>query len=278
MSGLPDLPALPVGSWDCHAHIFGPWADYPLPPAPAYQPDAAPFSALRALHAQLGIGHGVLVQGACYGLDHAALLGALEQGQGKYRGIAIIAPDIEEAMLAGMHARGVRGVRFNFMSHLPGATDPARFAAVVERIRPYGWHVLLHGGLPDILGALPTLTDLNVPVLIDHMARVKADEGVAYPAFGRLERLLALPQIWIKLSGADRIAGRAPYTSALPVMRRLLEIAPERCLWGSDWPHVNISGQPPAEAALLQLLYQACGSDAGLVRQVLVDNPARLYA
>jgi predicted TIM-barrel fold metal-dependent hydrolase len=264
--------------WDCHTHIFGPYADYPLPPDAIYRPPAAPFAELRALHAALGITHGVLVQGACYGDDHLAVLDALDASAGTYRGVALIDPEIDEARLAQMHARGVRGIRLGLMSHLGGRADPGRMLALLGRIRPYGWHALVHGRLPDVVDALDTLAPPGVTLVIDHMARVDAADGVGYPGFRALEAFLALPHIWIKLSGADRITGSdAGFDAALPVARRLLEAAPDRAIWGSDWPHPNIAYPRPDEGQLLAWIRDVCG-DAHTADAVLRRNPARLYA
>jgi 2-pyrone-4,6-dicarboxylate lactonase len=273
-----DLPRLPAGAWDCHTHIFGPWDRFPLPPAPAYQPDEAGFDTLRHLHGQLGIAHGVLVQAAAYGADHSALVAALHASKGTYRGIALIEPDIEEAQLVELKNAGVRGARLNVVSHLPGGTDPGRMRAIAERVRPHGGHLLVHGRLSEVLLALRALSDSGVPIVIDHMARVEAARGIAYPEFAELEAHLASPSVWIKLSAADRISrGVPPFDDAAPIARRLLDIAPTRTLWGSDWPHPNISTPWPDEAGLLGLLAQICGDHASFER-VLTTNPATLYA
>jgi predicted TIM-barrel fold metal-dependent hydrolase len=269
---------IPANAWDCHFHVYGPWSRFPLPPAPPYVPDEADFDALRQLHARLGIAHGVLVQPAVYGADHSALLAALRASAGAYRGIALIEPDIDDALLDDMHVAGVRGARLNVVSHLPGGTDPGRMRAIAERARSHGWHLLVHGALPQVLDALRTLADIDVPVVVDHMARVSAQRGIAYAEFTELEAHLARPQVWIKLSGADRISvGQPPFSDAIPIGQRLLSLAPHRALWGTDWPHPNITTPWPDEVALLELLGEICGDRASLQR-VLVDNPAALYA
>ena len=268
---------LPAGAWDCHTHIFGPWDCFPLPPSPAYQPDEASFDTLRQLHRRLGIAKGVLVQAAAYGMDHAALIAALHAGDDAYRGIALIEPDIEEATLEALFKAGVRGAWLNVVGHLPGGTDPGRMRAIAERVRSHGGHLLVHGQLSEVLLALRALSGSGVPVVVDHMARVEAARGIAYPEFEALEVHLGEPDVWIKLSGADRISrGVPPFDDAAPVARRFLEIAPTRTLWGSDWPHPNISTPWPDEAGLLSLLEQICGDRASLER-VLVTNPATLY-
>jgi 2-pyrone-4,6-dicarboxylate lactonase len=277
VASSPEASGAPAGAWDCHAHVFGPWSRFPLPPDPAYSPNEATFGDYRAMHARLGIAHGVLVQAAFYGKDHAALLYALEQSDGAYRGIATITPNFTDEQLQDMHAKGVRGARFNVVPHLPGSADPGFIAAVVERIRPLGWHVLVHGQLDSVLDLLPRATDLGVPVVIDHMARVVAANGIDYPAFHALETFVQLPNVWIKLSGADRIGNGLDYGNAAVVARRLLSLAPERALWGADWPHPNIAYPRPDEAQLLGLFRSVCDDD-NLFRRVLVDNPQRLYA
>lgn len=268
--------------WDCHTHIFGPYADHPLPPDAVYRPPEAPFAALRALHRSLGITHGVLVQGACYGEDHDAVLTALDTTEGAYRGVALISPDVDEEHLRRMHARGIRGIRLGLMSHLGGKPDAGRMVAQLERIRPYGWHALVHGEVGDVVEALDVLLPQGVPLVIDHMARVEASRGVDYPAFAALERCLAMPNVWIKLSGADRITGgAAPYEAALPIARRQLAAAPERAIWGTDWPHPNIAYPVPDEAGLLAWIRRVCAdvfaNEAG-ADAVLRHNPSRLYA
>jgi predicted TIM-barrel fold metal-dependent hydrolase len=277
-----DDAAADTGIWDCHTHLFGPYADHPLPPDAVYRPPAAPFPALRALHRSLGIGHGVLVQGACYGDDHDAVLTALDTTGAAYRGVALISPEVDEACLREMHARGIRGIRLGLMSHLGGKPDPARMVAQLERIRPYGWHALVHGEVGDVADALDVLLPHGVTLVIDHMARVDAARGVDYPAFAALERCLAQPGVWIKLSGADRITGgAAPYDAALPIARRLLAAAPDRAIWGTDWPHPNIAYPVPDERQLLAWMRGVCGdvfgNQAG-ADAVLRANPARLYA
>jgi len=261
--------------WDCHTHIFGPWKDYPLADDPAYIPEEAPFAALRALHAACGFTRGVIVQAAPYREDHAALLAALEASGGAYRGIALISESTSQQALARMHDLGVRGIRLGMMKHLAGRPDVARMGALLDRIKPLGWHALVHGELPDVLAIVPALQAHGVPLVIDHMARAPVD-GSADPA--PLLALLRHPDVWIKLSGADRVTGgQDGCRAALPLMARLIAQAPDRAIWGSDWPHVNIRYPRPHMPALLALLDEACGSDPAQLAAILRDNPGRLY-
>jgi predicted TIM-barrel fold metal-dependent hydrolase len=264
--------------WDCHTHIFGPWSTYPLLPDAVYRPAEAPFDMLRSLHARMGITRGVIVQGACYGPDHAALLGALIASAGAYRGIAVIDPDVPESTLRAMHDAGVRGIRLGAMAHLGGggsAIDTGRMRACIGRVASYGWHVLVHAEPDDTLAILQALEGCGVPQVIDHMARVPASGGLESRAGQALLRRLESPDVWIKVSGADRVTDGSP-EDALPQIRRLVQAAPDRALWGSDWPHVNIRYTPPDDAALLALVRRACGDDTA-AKAVLTHNPARLY-
>lgn len=273
MNALPSV-------WDCHTHIFGPWATFPLPDNPTYVPEEAPFQQLRELHAGMGVTRGVIVQAAAYGGDHRALLAAMAASKGAYRGIAAIEPDTEESVLQSWHAQGIRGIRLSLMPHLKGNLDLGRLRAMMARVLPLGWHALVHGEIQTLAPLLPDLHATGLTLVIDHMARGQASEmdGANKQAMSTVLAHLEDPAVWIKLSGADRIsAGKRPFSDSLPVMRRFLAAAPERAIWGTDWPHVNLHGDTPDTASLLDLVLEACG-DAQSVEAVLSRNPAVLYA
>jgi predicted TIM-barrel fold metal-dependent hydrolase len=262
--------------WDCHTHIFGPWNTFPLADRPAYVPGEAPFTALQSLHAACGITRGVIVQATPYGDDHRALLAALSASDGAYRGIAVLSDDMSDDSLARMHQHGVRGIRLGMMKHLAGAPDAARMGALLARIKPLGWHALVHAELADVLATVPALLQHGVPLVIDHMGRAPVDRPADWAP---LLALLDHPDVWIKLSGADRVTdGGDGYAAALPLMAALLDRAPGRAIWGSDWPHVNIRYASPDMRHLLGLLRRACGEDAALLDAVLHGNPGRIYA
>jgi 2-pyrone-4,6-dicarboxylate lactonase len=265
-------------AWDCHTHIYGPWAQFPLPADAAYSPPEATFDTLLALHGRLGIGHGVLVQAAPYGTDHRALMAALAASGGRYRGTGLIDLETSDSQLQALHDGGMRGIRFNLMGHLPGLRDPDILRQLTERVKPFNWHVLLHGRIQDLQPALDRLDGCGVPLILDHMARLDGSGAPDEASIGAIETALARPDCWIKVSGVDRLmqGAPAPWDAALPLMRRLLRAAPERAIWGTDWPHPNIQGAPPDEATLLSFLTEVC-DDPALLRAVLVDNPRRLY-
>lgn len=270
---------VPAGAWDCHTHIYGPWSRFPLPAGAAYTPPPAPFSDLTETHARLGITHGVLVQAAPYGTDHGAILAAIADSDGRYRGVGIIDLSLDLDALRALHVGGLRGARFNLMGHLPGARDPAVLGELAERVRPLGWHVLLHGEMSVLLPVLDAMADVTTPIVIDHMARPDLTRPVDRGQVAALEAHLRRPDRWIKLSGIDRAMGGAagPWPLGGDHAARLLAAAPDRAIWGSDWPHPNIKGPVPDDAALLDFLFDICGDEAA-VQGVLVDNPARLYA
>lgn len=261
--------------WDCHTHIFGPWNEYPLAERPTYVPDEAPFPALEALHAECGITRGVIVQATPYGDDHRALLAALSASKGAYRGIAVITEHTPDESLTQMHQHGVRGIRLGMMKHLAGKPDVSRMGELLARIKPYGWHALVHAELADVLATVPAMLRYDVPLIIDHMARAP----VARPReWQPLLDLLHHPSLWIKVSGADRVTeGADGFQAALPLMSALIQGAPSRAIWGSDWPHVNIRYPQPRMADLLALLRRACGEDPAALDAVLHGNPRRLY-
>jgi len=264
--------------WDCHTHVYGPWDQFPVPADAAYLPEAAPMSRLLALHELLGVTHGVIVQAACYRHDHAALLAAIAATGGAYRGVALVDDTMDDGALRALHEGGVRGIRFNFMGHLPGERDTDKLLRTAERVAALGWHVLLHGRLAELLPVLDTWSGVDIPMVIDHMARPSLQAPWADDERDALIAHLGNPYRWIKLSGVDRFAGgdARAWPDARPLARRLLDAAPDRSIWGSDWPHPNIEGAAPDDFALLRFVRDLCDDDA-LAESVLTGNPLRLY-
>jgi 2-pyrone-4,6-dicarboxylate lactonase len=268
---------LPAGSCDAHCHVFGPAARFPYAPERSYTPPDAPSEALAALHRILGIERAVIVQASCHGTDNRATLDAIAASGGRYRGIAIVDQSFGDADYAALQAGGMRGVRFNFVKHLGGMPDLRIVHHVVDRIAPLGWHLVLHMDAADIAELAPLLRQLRLPFVIDHMGRVKATDGLAQAPFRALLDLVELDTCWVKLCGAERIsAAGPPFADALPFARALLAAAPERVLWGTDWPHPNIAGAMPNDGDLVDLV-PLIAPDEASQRRLLVDNPGRLY-
>lgn len=273
----PASQVLPAQACDSHFHVFGPADVFPYAEGRPYTPPDAPFEQLRHLHQQLGFNRGVIVQPGCHGYDMSATLDALDKGAGQYRAVALVAPDVSEQDIAELDRRGVRGVRYNFVAHLAnGGWD--ELARVVPRIAPFGWHVCIHSDQASLMGLLPRLKTLPIPFVIDHMGRVAAAQGAASGAFQALLALRDQPNAWIKISGLDRVSshGKRPFQDAEPLVTALLEAMPQRLLWGTDWPHPNVTGDMPDDGELLNSFLRLC-PDPAMQRQILVDNPQALY-
>ena len=269
---------LPPGACDAHCHVFGPAAKFPYAPDRSYTPPDAPVDNLRALHARLGISRAVIVHASCHGTDMAVTLDAIASSGGAYRGVACVEDAVTDAELEHLHAGGIRGIRFNFVKHLGGVPDLDVFHRLIARIKPLGWHVVLHFDAEDILTHQTLLSRIDVPFIIDHMGRVKAADGLEQRPFQLLLDLYRNnPLAWIKVCGAERVSvGKRPFLDAVPFARALIAVDPRRILWGTDWPHPNISKDMPNDGELVDLLATIC-PDPSTRRGILVDNPTRMY-
>lgn len=269
--------ALPAGSCDAHCHIFGPTATFPYAPDRTFTPPEAPLADLRALHRLMGFERAVIVQSACHGTDHSALLDALARGGGAYRGVALVRPDTAPAEVARLHLAGVRGARLHFTPHLGPAPSQDEIDAVVRLVRPHGWHIALHVAGTGIADHEDLVRALPLPVVIDHMARVDLDAGLDSEPVRALLRLLDTGRVWVKLSGADRLARRPPSMADSARLGRLLaEHAPARVLWGTDFPHPNTHGFMPNDGDLVDLIALIAPDDEARHR-LLVTNPTECF-
>lgn len=267
----------PPGACDTHCHIFGPAARYPYSPKRSYTPPDSSFDDLRALHAKLGIERAVIVNASLYGNDNSVITDAIAQSGGRYRGIANIDDSTTDAQLQMLHKGGIRGCRFNFVKHLGGFPDMAVFDRTVKRISKLGWHVDLHFDAKDLPDFYPLLDRLPVPYIIDHMGRVQASAGLEQKPFQVLLGLLQRDKkCYVKISGPERVSVTgSPFLDAVPFAKTLIETAPDRVIWGTDWPHPNVSAMPN-DGDLVDLipLYAPAADDR---QRLLVDNPMRLY-
>ncbi len=273
----PDI-VLPRGACDAHCHVFGPAARFPFAPERTYTPVDAPKETLFALHEKLGLERTVLVQASCHGTDNAAMLDAIAAaGQHRCRGVAMVGAGISDAELKALHDGGVRGVRFNFVSHLGRDADVDAVRAIVDRIVPLGWHAVVHFDANRLERLAPVLKSLPVTMVIDHMGRVDASAGLDQPAFAMLVELMEDPRFWVKVCGAERLSRAGPpFRDAVPFARALVDRFEDRVLWGTDWPHPNLKDHMPDDGALVDLLAEIA-PDGGRLQKLLVDNPTRLY-
>jgi 2-pyrone-4,6-dicarboxylate lactonase len=270
---------LPPGACDAHVHVFGPAARFPYAPGRNFTPVDAPKETLFALHRQLGISRCVIVQSAVHGFDNRVVEDAIQAGQGAYLGVALVPVNVADAELQRLAAAGFRGVRFNFMKHLNAAASVDEVVALTPRLKAAGLHLQVHfeSSLVHALG--PVLARSAVTVVIDHMGRVDATLGAEHADFAALHALLANPLFHVKLSGIDRIdskpAAAPAYAQGVALARLLLESYPERCLWGTDWPHPNHT-HVPDDGALVDALARIA-PDTAQRELLLVRNPQNFY-
>ena len=270
--------ALPPNACDAHCHVFGPAVRFPFAATSTYVPVDAPKEVLFERHRRLGVTRAVVVQASCHGTDNAAMLDALRTGGDDYRGVAVVAEDVTEHALREMHDTGVRGVRFNFVKRLGGGQPLNVYRAILDRVGPLGWHVVVYFDAEDLEELAPFLRGIEVPVVIDHMGRVPVEQGVGSKPFRLLRELLVGDErFWVKISCPERLSRTGPpYADVDPVARELLHTVPNRVLWGTDWPHPNMKSHMPDDGALVDRIMTICET-AVLRRQVLVENPTRLY-
>lgn len=274
---------LPALACDAHVHVFGPAARFPFSPARHITPVDAPKEALFALHQHLGIERCVMVQTVIHGQDNRVLEDAIAAGQGRYLGIALVPLNVADAELKRLAGLGFRGVRFNFMKHLPGAVDPEQLLALTQRLKAVGMHLQVHFESSLVHELHSVFMRSAVPVMVDHMGRVDAALGVAGQDFQGLIKLLRAPHMHVKVSGIDRVDPRppqqwpqdAPYSAGRVLASHLLSEFPDRCVWGTDWPHPNHT-HIPDDGQLVDALAHIAPSPAQLER-LLVDNPAAFY-
>ncbi len=276
--------SVPAGACDCHAHIFGPPGRYPYVPARRYTPASAGLDDYCRMLTALGIKRAVLVQPTIYVGNDAAIDATAALAQRGVAARAIVRLDAsadasaDAAAIAKLHTAGARGVRCHLRdpSHL-GANELAEIELLAARIAPFGWHLQLHLH-GDALPALATwLRGLPVEVVLDHFARVRVAAGANDPGYRTLLQLVRDGACWIKLSAPYRFDDPAPpYPSFTALASMLVDAAPDRLLWGSDWPHSSFDGEMPDDAQLLDAL-ASWVPDADARRRILVDNPARLY-
>jgi predicted TIM-barrel fold metal-dependent hydrolase len=260
---------------DCHMHIFGPDAAYPYVPGRSYTPFDAQEQAYRAVQQALGFARMVVVQASVYGTDNRRTIDAVARfGQERARGIVMVDADVSEATLADLSARGINGTRF--ITTVKGGPTLDSLRAVADKIAPFGWHLEMY--IPPHLWAetLPLIARLPVDTVFDHMGGMMADTDLAHPDLRAMLDLLERGKCWVKLSGYRASRAGHPYRDVAPLARRFVEHAPERCVWGTDWPHTTVSDTMPDDGDLFDL-FADWAPDEAVRRQILADNAAALY-
>lgn len=272
----PKLKA-PAGACDCHMHIFEPRfparIDTPYKPPVATVPDY-----LKAIRERLGLSRAVVIQSVTHGTDNSNLVAALEAFAGTARGVAVIGLDTAEAELQRLHAHGVRGIRFEMAN---GVLPWEALEAIAAKIAPHGWHIDLQTDGRDLPQLVDRLLDLPCPIVLDHYGKFIDALPVEHPAIQAALKLLGSGSGWIKLTApyAGRHRRPEPWPELVPLAKAFLAAAPNRIVWGSEWPQsmLPVFNQPIPDHALLLDLLLDYTTDEGLLHRVLVDNPAELY-
>jgi len=269
----------PHGAVDAHCHVFGPGAQFPYAPERRYTPCDAPKTKLWGLRDYLGFERNVIVQATCHGSDNRALIDALRSSEGRARGVATVTAGVSDRELAALDAAGVRGVRFNFVKRLVDTTPPDVLLQIAQRVAPLQWHIVIYFEAADLPELYAFFASLPTTVVVDHMGRPEVTQPVDGPGFELFVRLMREhPNIWSKVSCPDRLSKSGPpeYDDVVPFARRIVVTFPERVLWGTDWPHPNLKSHMPDDGALVDFIPKIAPT-AALQRQLLVDNPMRLY-
>ena len=268
--------ATPALACDAHLHIYD--ARFPMPlPRNRATPEAS-VAEYRLLQRRLGTTRAVVVQPAAYGTDNRVTVDAVAQlGRDNARGIAVLHPGVSDAELAALAARGIVGLRFTQHDPATAVTTREMIEPLAHRIAELGWHTQLHLRAEQIVALAPVIERLPGTIVFDHMGRLPQPEGILDPAFAIVRRQLETGRAWVKLSGPylETRTGAPRYADVTRVARELARIAPERCVWGSDWPHPTERDAKPDDAVLLDLLHE--WADEATCQRILVDNPARLY-
>jgi predicted TIM-barrel fold metal-dependent hydrolase len=275
---------LPAGACDTHAHVFGPPDIFPYSEERRYTPPAAPVAHYRNMQAITGLSRAVFVTPTAHGTDNRVILDAIAELGEAARGIANIDERFSDGDIDALHEGGMRGARFHLMDERPGSVEFLN--AHLPRLRRRDWILDLHLDPKDLIEHERYVRDLPSVTIIDHMARVRGADGIGQPAFQLLLDIIRDDRFWVKLCSFDKISavpkahveGSLPFLDMVPFAQAVIDVAPDRVIWGTDWPHGNTfaPGRTPNEGDLLDILAEIA-PDPALRKKILVDNPARLF-
>jgi len=269
----------PAGAVDAHCHVFGPGDKFPYAPERKYTPCDAPKEKLWEFRNYLGFARNVIVQATCHGADNRALVDALRASGGKARGVATVKRAVTDDEFGALHKAGVRGVRFNFLKRLADETPRDELLEIAQRIAQLGWHVVIYFEIQELPELYEFFTSLPTPVVVDHMGRPDVNKPITDPEFELFIKLMReQPHFWSKVSCPERLSKIGPpgYDDVVPFARKLVESFPDRVLWGTDWPHPNMTSHMPDDGKLVDYIPKVA-VNAELQRKLLVENPMRLY-
>lgn len=266
---------VPKGAVDTHCHVIGLPPDYPFMPGRAYTPPEATAASYLAMLDATGMTYGVLTQVSVHGTDNRLMVDALTANRNRLRGIGVIALDCPEREKQALKDAGVVGLRMNVL-YGGGGVDLSQIERYGALCRDMGWHLQFLLDARHLVELAPRLSKLPVPFLIDHMGHFPTSAGIEHKGFKTLVSLVR-DGAWVRLSGAYRNTVEGPpYRDTIPFAHNLVAAAPDRCVWGSDWPHVANWGVMMSVADLLDLLADWV-PDSTLRNRILADNPQRLF-
>jgi predicted TIM-barrel fold metal-dependent hydrolase len=269
----PKLKA-PANSCDCHHHIYD--AKYPVDPRSTLRPGDAFVGDYRIFQKRIGTTRDVVVTPSTYGTDNRVTLDAIDAFGPTARAVVVVDDGVTDGELKRMHANGARGIRFNLAQ--AGATTPEMIEPLSKRVNDLGWHIQINATADKIIEIMPILARVPSPIVFDHLAHIPEPEGINHPLFGQIRGLIDKGRTWVKLSGAyaDTKIGPPTYADSTAVAQAYVKAAPERLVWGSDWPHPGERDKKPDDAVLFDLLLE-WAPDAAVRHRILVENPAVLY-
>lgn len=273
------LPALvlPENACDCHMHVYD--SRCPVAPGATLTPPDASVDDYALLQHRLGTTRVVVVTPSTYGTDNSVMIDALARFGASGRGVAVASPSISDRELEQLHQNGVRGLRFNLARGAHSSVDDIE--PLAARIADMGWHVQILMNPDALLQCKSLFGRISAPLVFDHFGRIGVESGTRHPAFNLIEALLNEGRAWVKLSGAYLLSkeGMPGYGDIRDLARAFINAAPDRVVWGSDWPHAvaSMGERPmPDDARLLDLLLEWT-DDEHTRKRILVDNPAILY-
>ena len=275
---------MPDKACDTHFHIFGPPDRFPFAETRRYNPPGAPIEHYQNVQKLTGLTRAIAVQPTAHGMDNSAILHAVAQSDGNMRAVVRFNDKTTDAELEALHEAGTRGARFSLMSDRPGSSEMIEHA--IPRMQKLGWSLVLHVETDHFIDNEAFIRNIPIPTIIDHMARCRPVYGLDQPGFKLLLDLLKDDRFWVKICSVDKISDTPqarvdsglPFSDVIPLGQAVVEAAPDRVIWGTDWPHGNTftPGGIPNEGDLLDLI-SAMARNKAYLHKILVDNPNRLY-
>jgi len=266
---------MPADACDCHHHIYD--SRFPIAPSATLKPGDAKPADYRLLQKRIGTTRDVVVQPSTYGTDNSCTLDGMAQLGATARGVAVVDTSVTDAELQRLHSLGIRGIRFNLVQ--AGATTVEMLEPLSKRVNELGWHVQIHQLADGIVKMEDVLQKLPSPIVFDHMGRIPKDVGVNHPGYAVIARLIDKGRTWVKISGAymDTKVGPPTYADSTRLAQAFVKLAPQRMVWGSDWPHPTEKADDKPNDAILADLLLEWAPDEATRNRILVDNPATLY-